>query len=145
MTEPIETAHLVNNSTQLGHALLQSSVSRQVINLCNEIEKANPTGIAVELRESLAKLLYDNDFKPFPGMNGRHQFICQFALLDSAERHTGQLSPEDPKVIPVKAGVKSFNEKTKAITQRFAEPFPYSETLSQLSNRVDARIQRFDN
>ena len=143
MTEPNETAHIVNNATQLGHALLQSSVSRQVIDLCNEIEKANPTGIPVALRESLAKLLYDNNFEPFAGMSNQHQFICQFALLDSAERHTGQLSPEDPKVIPVKAGVKRFNETTKEITQRFAEPFPYSQTLKQLSHRVDMRIKRF--
>ncbi len=98
----------------------------------------------MELRESLAKILYDSGFEPYNGMSSRHQFICQFALLDSAERHTGQLSPEDPKVIPVKAGVKQFNERTKAIVQQFAEPFPYSHTLHQLSNRLDTRIQRFD-
>ena len=144
MSEPNETGDLVENSTQIAHTLLQSTVSRKVFDLCNAIEQANPTGIPVELRESLAKVLYDSGFEPDNGMSSRHQFICQFALLDSAERHTGQLSPEDPKVIPVKASVKAFNERTKAIVQRFVEPFPYSQTLSQLSKQVDMRIQRFD-
>lgn len=143
MSQPNDTACLIGTSTQIASTLLQSTVSRKVFNLCTDIEKANPVGISVEQRESLAKFLYDNNFQPYNDMSPQHQFICRFALLDSAERHTGQLSPEDPKVVPVKAGVRAFNERTKAIMERFAEPFPYSQSLQQLSDRLDARIELF--
>lgn len=143
MSEENATSPLALNSAQLAQALFQTTVSKNVYDLCTEIERLNSVGIPVALRESLARLLYSTNFEPHNAMRSDHQFICQFALLDCAERHTGQLSPEDPQASAMKAEVKVFNERIKAIVQRFDARFPYSQTLSQLNNRLEMRIQHF--